>query len=131
MMNALHNRPEIALERARQALRLSPRDPMALRIHAASTIAHVGLRDWEGVLAAVERGRIFENSVTSFSHFEIVALVHLGRLDRARLLAERLLAANPGFTIGKFRALRRTVRALDPVVYEPVIEGLAAAGIPE
>ena len=131
LLNAMRNRPEVALERAGQALRLSPRDPMAYRIHAGSTIAHVGLRDWEGVLADVERGRVFENSVTSFRHFEIVALVHLGRMERARLLARRFIAVNPGFTIGKFRALRRTVRALDFTVYEPVIEGMAAAGIPE
>jgi adenylate cyclase len=131
LLHAMHNRPEVALERAGQALRLSPRDPMAYRIHAGSTIAHVGLRDWEGVLRSVERGRVFENSVTSFRHFEIVALVHLGRLDRARLLAQRFIAVNPSFTIGKFRALRRTVRVLDLSVYEPVFEGMAKAGIPE
>ena len=131
LLHAMHNRPELALERAAQALRLSPRDPMAYRIHAGSTIAHVASRDWESVLACVERARVFENSVTSFRHFEIVALVHLGRIERARLLARRFLAVTPGFTIGKFRALRRTVRVLDPTVYEPVFEGLAAAGIPE
>jgi adenylate cyclase len=131
LLHAMRNRPALALERAGQALRLSPRDPMAYRIHAGLTIANVGLRDWEGVLACVERARVFENSVTSFRHFEIVALVHIGRVERARLLAQRFLAVNPGFTIGKFRALRRTVRALDFTVYEPVIEGMAAAGIPE
>ena len=52
------------------------------------------------------------------------------RVAVGRLLARRFLAVTPGFTIGKFRALRRTVRVLDPTVYEPVFEGLAAAGIP-
>lgn len=56
---------------------------------------------------------------SSFNHFEIVALVQLGRIERARLLAERLLGVDPGFAIGKFRALRGTVRALDPAAYEP------------
>lgn len=131
MLNAMAGRSEMALRRAEEALRLSPRDPLGYRVYIGMAITQVGRRDWQGVLDAVERGRVFENSVMALRHFEIVALAQLGRLDRARLLAGRYLALDPGFTVSKFRELRRSVRALDLSIYDPVFEGMLAAGLPE
>jgi adenylate cyclase len=127
----MRGRSEAALEHGERALRLNPRDPMAYRMHYGVALAHLARRDWEAMLLAVDRARIFENSVVTFRVFEVAALQLMGRAERAAALAGKLAALEPGFTVSRFMARMLTPRALDPRLYEPVIPALAAAGLPE
>jgi tetratricopeptide (TPR) repeat protein len=54
-------------------------------------------------------------------------LARLGQIDEARTAAARVLALQPGFGSGEWRA------AIDPVpaIGEPLLEGLRLAGLPE
>jgi adenylate cyclase len=131
LLNGMRGRSEVALEHGERALRLNPRDPMAYRMHYGVALAHLARRDWEAMLRAVDRARIFENSVVTFRVFEVAALQLMGRAERAAALAGKLAALEPGFTVSRFMARMLTPRALDPRLYEPVIPALAAAGLPE
>ena len=62
-----------------------------------------------------------------------VALAQLGRLDEARSAVKAGLALNPTYTISGTRAAY-TARSDDPTFlaqFEPIIEGLRKAGVPE
>jgi adenylate cyclase len=59
----------------------------------------------------------------------ITCLVGLGRLDEARVLAQRLLALAPGLTVTKCRAL--TAVGSDPEYTDSYMAALALAGIPD
>ncbi len=41
------------------------------------------------------------------------------------------MALYPGFTVGRWRENRRRVRAMVPGGYDPMYEGLLAAGLPK
>jgi adenylate cyclase len=131
LLNGMHARTETALTHGETALKLNPRDPMAYRVHMGMAFADIANRDFESLLARLDRIRAFVNSVLVFQFYEIAANANLGRLDRARTLAEKLLAVHPEFTISELRTARVRVFAHTPRLYDPIYEGLAAAGIPE
>ena len=131
ILHGMHGDTARALEHGETALRLNPRDPLSYRVHMGMMLAFIVERQWGRVLDCIERVRPFMNQVQVFRVNEIAALANLGRLDRARRLAEQLSALNPGFTVSRFRENRRRVRAMAPGGYEPLYEGLLAAGVPE
>lgn len=131
LLNAMRGSTAVALEHGETALRLNPRDPLSYRVHIGMMLACVVAQDWERALECVERARPFRNQVLVFRVNEIAALVHLGRHERAETMAKKLLALNPGFTVGHYRENRRRVRAMRPGGWEPIYEALAAAGVPE
>jgi hypothetical protein len=93
--------------------------------------AHFVTGDYEAQLAHVEQARDFYHAVLNFMRYEIAALAHLGRLDEARNLAARYLALEPGATVSRMREIRQKIKAMTPELYEPLYEGLLAAGVPD
>jgi adenylate cyclase len=131
LLNGMRGRSDVALAHGERALRLNPRDTMAYRMHYGMALAHLARRDWQGALASVERGRLFENSVVTFRVIEVATLQLLDRGARAAALAGKLLALEPNFTVTRFMERMMTPRALDPRIYDPVIPALVAAGLPQ
>ncbi len=131
ILNALQGKTEMAIQHGREALRLSPKDPMSYRVHIGLLLAHAINCDWASVLEAVEPVRAFFNSVQGFRLFEIAARHHVGEIARAEKLAEQHMALNPEFTVAQFRENRTHVHAVRPGGYEPIFIALLASGIPE
>lgn len=131
LLHGMNSQPEIALAHGEEALKLSPRDPIAYRVHMGMCFAHLAQRDYP---ALIDRGRMmraFYNPVPVFRLYEIAARVKLGEMDRAQKLTATFMNLYPQTTVAKLRAARSAAKVVRPNLYEPVYESLAAAGVPE
>ena len=116
-----------------EALRLSPRDPLAYTWMANAGAAKLHLGDW-GQAAAWFRRSIEANRNWPLSHFVLAAaFAQLDRPDEARSAVKAGLALNPGFTLSGARAAW-TAMSDDPTYLarlEPIFEGMRKAEVPE
>ena len=98
--------PDIAVERAQRAIRLSPFDPLNYMSYGALAISYFHTGRYE--LAGDEARRAIEfNPRFSMPHALLAAaLVRLKRSEEAALAAQRVLKLHPSFTI---RALSLTI----------------------
>jgi hypothetical protein len=116
---------EKTIERAKQALRLSPFDSLNFRAHSAMSIAHF----YSGQYAeAAEEARAAVGS-TDFSIPRAVlaaSLLRLGRMDEARLAARSVLDSEPSFKIEKLSHV-----ALEPAVFIAFSDAWRELGLPE
>ncbi len=122
-------RPEEAIERFAQALRLSPLDPMASGNAAAATAQAHLLRGRTG--AAVEwASRAVREAVDyAFPHRVLAAsLAHAGRAHEAATAIATLLRMEPELTV---QAYVRRIPLRDSPALRQLIEGLRLAGLPE
>lgn len=125
--HAYRGEPEEALRRIAQYKRLSPMDPHAFFLDGTAMLPHLLLGDYPKVL---ELGRqVIELHPGISAHYKptLAALGHLGRADEAAALRARLLAIEPGFTVGTFLAASPFARAEDR---DRFAEGLRLAGVP-
>jgi len=116
-----------------EALRLSPRDPLAYVWMSFAGIAKLYLGSYEEAVAwyrrAIEANRNYPLTYLNLA----AALGQLGRLDEAYSAAKGALALNPTFTIARARALMTAVSD-NPILLaqmEHVFDGLRKAGLPE
>ncbi|THK33715.1 tetratricopeptide repeat protein [Ensifer sp. MPMI2T] len=118
-----------ATERFERALTLSPADPFAFntRMGIALSLAMAGsLRN----ALAVVREVINKHPEVTWPYRHLAALSALsGDLKTARRAAQKLLAAQPDFTIERFRALPTGQNI--PHWVDQMSEGLRLAGVPE
>jgi TolB-like protein len=118
-VNALMGRSELAMERARQALGLSPFDTLISNMAIAVAEFHAG-RFEAARLAAVR-------SVEANPYFSVprilltVALVELGRIEEARLSAAEVLRLDPTFSMPVWSV---TIRK-NPAVFDPMAKAWA------
>ncbi len=131
MLIGLRGDTQMAMEHGEVALRLNPRDPLAYRVHMGVAFACIAARDWEGVQRCVNNARAFVQAVRSFRIYEIGAQHFLGHAERARELAGYIRAQDPELTVSTVRDYISLVNVLPKGTYEPVLEALAASGIPE
>jgi adenylate cyclase len=132
MILAFQGESDIAIERAKTALRLSPNDPMAFRTHMALCFAHIGARNFEAVLKHAHLGLELNPRALLLMRMEIVALAHLARLDEARDVMRRHISLVPGYSIRHYTDSASHLRLLgEEEVSQPIIDGLRLAGIPE
>jgi TolB-like protein/Tfp pilus assembly protein PilF len=119
-------RTEVAIERARRALRLSPFDPLNYLAYNALAISYFHLQDYERSADAARRS-IKSNPQFGMSHaFLAAALVRLGSIDEAKAEARQAVAADPNFSIGRFSV----AAGFEPAVFAPFADAWHAAGIP-
>ena len=108
--------------------KLSPMDPGAFQYDIGFCILALMRRDYEG---AVTAGRSVTEINPSFSapyKPYLAALGHLGRTTEAALVARRLLAIEPGFTIQRYTRTMLFERGADR---DHMLQGLRLAGLPE
>ncbi len=107
---------------------LSPLDPHAFFFDTAFIIVNLLKRDYP---AAVASGRLVSEMNPAFSGAckpYLAALGHLGLMEEAAVVRQRLIAIEPGFSVGRFLQLNAYERADQLQDYA---EGLRRAGVPE
>ncbi len=116
-----------AVEHARRALRLSPRDPFAFFMEHMLSQAYYVSGDYREAVAWGRRAAARNGMLTSNLRTLAASLAALGDAEGAREVARRLLAVEPGFRLGSFAA--RTPMRRE--VLEQLIPRLRAAGLPD
>lgn len=121
--------PEQATERFQRAMGLSPMDPLAfnMKIGMAASMAMTGSLA-QAMTIARELTTSHPDVIMSYRFLATWAAMS-GDLETARWAARKLLAAQPGFTIARYRALP-FFRHL-PAWADGVVEALRLAGLPE
>lgn len=117
---------EKAIERAKQALRFSPFDPLNFRAHSSMSIAHF----YAGRYAeAADEARTAVGSNPAFSIPRAVlaaSLLRLGRMEEAKLAARLVLDCEPSFKSQKLSHL-----ALEPAVLIALSDAWRELGLPD
>jgi adenylate cyclase len=121
-------RPEEALDRLRNAWRLSPFDPLRFFFWGVAGFAELVAGRYEEAVVWLTKA-LRENPGHLAAHRNLAAcLAQLGRLEEAKAAAADLLARDPGFRVSVFEA-RYPLRRRDD--RERLMAGLRAAGLPE
>jgi len=121
-------RPEEALDRLRNAWRLSPFDPLKFFFWGVAGFAEFIAGRYEEALAWLLKARRDYPGHLAVHRNLAACFAQLGRLEEAKAAAADLLAREPSFRISVFESkypLRR------PGDRERLISGLRAAGLPE
>lgn len=120
--------PDAALERLRNAWRLSPFDPMAFFFWGVAGLAELLAQRYDQALVWLLKAH--RDHPGHFACIRNLCICHalMGHADEARALAGELLARDPGFRISEFAARYPLRRAADLAL---LVEGLRAAGLPE
>jgi tetratricopeptide (TPR) repeat protein len=117
---------ENAIERAEQAIRLSPFDSCNFRSHHALAIACFFRRRYQDAVDAAQ------NAVDYNPHFGparavlAAALLRVGRAAEAKAAVRAMLECEPNFTIRAFLVVE-----LEPVVFAPFAHAWRELGWPE
>lgn len=117
-----YGRPQDAIERAERAIRLNPKCPDWYWRHLGFSNFHLGRYD--DALRALER----MTSPGQARRLLAAVYAQLGRLDEARIEAEKFMKFNPHFSI---RAWARTEPYVDQNELQRHVEGLQKSGLPE
>ena len=118
---------EIAIQQAELALRLSPFDAMSNIRHMAIAIAHFVADRFEEAAAAANRAAQGHPRFSPPYWMRAAALVNLGRVDEAKILALRLLEVQPQFTIGSITS----APFANPEILAALGHALRRVGLPE
>lgn len=124
-------RPDKAIESAKRALRLSPRDP-----NSRSWFAFVGMAELHSGRPAdavpwLARATDVDQPVAIHHAYYISALVLSGQVDDARSELAGFQKAKPSVTIGSLRSGLRSENPHYITQREPLFDGLRKAGLPE
>jgi len=111
-----------------RALRLSPIDPLKYFFDSLAATAALANASWDRSIALSQRSLKANRSHASTWRTLAIALVMLNRMDEARAAVQRLLAIEPGLTLGRFR---ERFPGRDGPLAEPFADALKAAGVPD
>ena len=116
-----------AIDYAERALRWCPLDRTVNVPYVGLGIAHCAAGDWEAAIPACGKSEQ-ANPRFSLPYFlRAAALAQLGRIEEAKVPAQRGLELEPGFTVSGF-VRAHTGRA---EIWEPIGEALRRLGLPE
>jgi tetratricopeptide (TPR) repeat protein len=118
---------ELAVDRARRALQLSPFDPLSHLAHQGLAATHFHLKRYAEAHEATRRAI---EAIPTFSvpyAYLAAALVRLGRREDAKAAARSLLRLDPTFTIQRFAV----VVGVNPDIFAGFADALREAGLPE
>jgi DNA-binding SARP family transcriptional activator/TolB-like protein len=119
---------DMALERMRRAIQLSPSDPHLFFFQAAIVMPHLLRGDYEDAATAGRKAIELNPWFSSSFKGHLAALGHLGIQPEIVAVRSRLLKLEPGFTVRD--AIRRSpIGSLEGI--EQYAEGLRRAGLPE
>jgi tetratricopeptide (TPR) repeat protein len=118
---------DLAMERARLSLRLSPFDIYNFRSSYALAIAHFHKQRYAEALDAAA-STVHANPSFSIGHATLAAaLLRAGRTVEAKTAAQHVLEHEPTFTIHGFSQ----IVAFEPAVFEPLAAAWREIGLPE
>jgi TolB-like protein/class 3 adenylate cyclase/Tfp pilus assembly protein PilF len=123
--------PEETETHVNEAFRLSPHDHRAYRWVQFVGTSKLLLGDDEEAVACSRRSIEINRNHPITQFYLAAALAHLGRLKEARSAVQAGLAANPTFTISRFRAAVGSDSATVLAQRERIYEGMRKAGVPE
>lgn len=119
-------RSELAVERAEQALRLSPFDTYNFRSHTALAIVNFCLKQYDNAASAA-RAAIDYNPAFSISRAVLAAaLLRAGHTADAKSAAQGVLECEPTFTIHGLSLAAE----LEPAVFRSLAEAWREIGLP-
>src|SRR5262249_5199920 len=119
-------KPDEALERLRNAWRLSPFDPMNFFFYTVAGIAEFVAARYDQALGWLRKAHRLNPRFSACNRTLTATLALSGDLEGARAAAAGLLAVDPGFRVGVFAA-RYPLRRLDDL--ERLTAGLRLAGL--
>ena len=118
---------ERAIDWGERALRLSPFDPLSYIAYHGIAVGNFQFGRYEKSAKAARKA-IQSNPRFSFSYALLAApLAKLGRIEEAKDAVVRLRELQPNFSICR----QCEAVGIVPVVAEPMIEALRAAGLPD
>lgn len=120
-------RPEEALERLRNAWRLSPFDPLNFKYWTSAGIAEFVAGRHNEAIGWLQRARRANARFLACNRILAAALALAGDSDSVQPVVDDLLAVQPGFRISAFAAWY----PVQPAVMQRLVEGLRKAGLPE
>jgi TolB-like protein len=127
-INIRLGKPEVTIERATRAIRLSPLDPFTPLAHTIIGAGHFYAGRYDEASSWADKG--FREQPNSAAAARMAAGSHAlaGRLDQAHKAMARLREIDPTLRVSRLRHLVPFRRPEDLAIYE---EGLRKAGLPE
>lgn len=117
-----------AISHARNALALSPMDPMRYYFESLSAIAHIAGGEYEAAIQ-LARESLRRNKAHSSTHKALVLALSLaGQRQACTQAVDELAKAAPGYTVDAFLASSPLAGSPDRLLFA---EALRAAGIPD
>ena len=126
-MHAFRDEGKEAVRHTRQALKLSPLDPLKYYFDSLAATAALSAGDFQRAVALAERSLRLNRTHGSTLRVLIAALWRLGREEEARARAQELLRLDPEFRVSTF--LERSPSA-SFAIGRAVADALEHAGIP-
>lgn len=118
----------IAIEHFQHALRLNPLDPELGLIFSGLSVAYgIAERYEEALVHALKSLQESPTLVPAYLNI-VTSLVHLDRIDEAKIAAQRMMKLAPGMTLAQ---RRKQPLFRDQVYRERTIDALRIAGVPE
>ena len=118
---------ELAIERAKRAIRLSPFDSYNFRSHSALAIAYFYRQQYKDAVDAARDAIDYNLSFSIARAILAAALLRCGRVAEAKAAARDVLECEPTFTIC---GLSLTAE-LEPAVFGPFADAWRELGLPE
>jgi TolB-like protein len=123
------NQPEPAIQAQLQAIRLSPRDPLAYQFAAGLAFAHMEAGRYEEAIEWADRTLQTQPRYIPAMRIKLVCLAYLGHSDDTNDWLKRVLAVQPGLTVAWFKTSHAA--AFSPELLAHYVDGLRRAGLPE
>jgi tetratricopeptide (TPR) repeat protein len=124
-------RPEETESHVKEALRLSPADAVIFIWVHIQGLAKLHLGADEEAIALFRRSIDASRNYPLNHFYGAAALVHLGRLDEARVEMKAGLALAPKFTLARFRASAESDNPTYLAGRQRIEDGMRKAGAPE
>jgi len=119
---------EAAIEHIERAIRLSPFDPLLSTFYGGLAMAHFQAKRYATAAEWAEKAVMIGPKFLPAYRWLVASLVRLDRLDDARAVARRLMAAD---SEGTLAALQRRLPSFSVDLLSDYLDALRTAGLPE
>jgi len=127
-VNSRISRHDRAKLHSREALRLSPFDPLRYVFETAAACAKIVEGDIEDALAGLQRSLVVNPSFSPGRVLEAACLSLLGRMDDAEDSLRRVLDVAPDTRIS---VIRERTLSVDDIIFDAIADPLRRIGLPE
>jgi TolB-like protein/tetratricopeptide (TPR) repeat protein len=127
-VNVWLGEPEVVIERAARAIRLSPLDPLASLAHTLIGGGHLMAGRYDEAASWAEKGLLLQANSAAAARTAAASHAFAGRLDQAHKALARLREIDPTFRVSD---IRRGFPFRRPEHIANFEEGLRRAGLPE